>query len=108
MPVTFNVFQAAKDGKIVAATTTRTLRCSEVYIEITHSGLCATDEHYLRSGIVLGHEGVGTVKETGTSVMSVAVGDRVGFGYFRKVCGACDKCATGMLTLVNGITTVLV
>lgn len=96
MSITFDVFRASKEGRVVADTTTRTLRHSEVHIEITHSGICGTDEHYLHSEMVLGHEGIGIVKQIGDSVTSVKVGDRVGFGYFRKVCGLCDNCCTGM------------
>ncbi|KAJ5340447.1 hypothetical protein N7541_009571 [Penicillium brevicompactum] len=95
MSVTFEVFRGSKEGKIVADKTTRTLQPNEVYIETSHSGLCGTDEHYLHSGMALGHEGVGSVRQVGRDVTSVKVGQRVGFGYTHYVCGTCEKCLTG-------------
>ncbi|CAG8902926.1 unnamed protein product [Penicillium egyptiacum] len=95
MSVTFEVFRGSKEGNIVADKTTRTLQPNEVYIETTHSGLCGTDEHYLSSGIALGHEGVGIVRQLGRDVTNVKVGARVGYGYTHYVCGNCDKCLTG-------------
>ncbi|KAJ5151303.1 uncharacterized protein N7482_010555 [Penicillium canariense] len=95
MSVTFEVFRGSKDGKIVADKTTRTLQPNEVYIETTHSGLCGTDEHYLRSGQALGHEGVGVVRQIGRDVTNVKVGARVGFGYTHYVCGTCEQCLSG-------------
>ncbi|KAJ5093139.1 Polyketide synthase enoylreductase [Penicillium angulare] len=95
MSVTFEVFRGSKEGKIVTDTTTRTLEPTEVYIETTHSGLCGTDEHALHTGMVLGHEGVGIVRQLGRDVKDVKVGDRVGFGYTHYVCGTCEKCLSG-------------
>ncbi|KAJ5887827.1 hypothetical protein N7495_007868 [Penicillium taxi] len=95
MSVTFDVFRGSKKGKIVAGTTTRTLQPNEVFIETTHSGLCGTDEHYLKTEMVLGHEGVGVIRQIGPAVTNVKVGDRVGFGYTHYVCGKCEKCLTG-------------
>ncbi|KAJ5649502.1 uncharacterized protein N7484_003225 [Penicillium longicatenatum] len=95
MSVAFEVFRGSKEGKIVGDTTTRTLGPNEVFIETTHSGLCGTDEHFLKSGIVLGHEGVGIVRQIGPNVKNVKAGDRVGFGYTHYVCGTCEKCLTG-------------
>ncbi|KAF7715777.1 Zinc-type alcohol dehydrogenase [Penicillium ucsense] len=95
MSVTFDVFRGSKEGKIVADKTTRTLGHNEVFIETTHSGLCGTDEHFLHSGQVLGHEGVGVVRQVGRDVTNVKVGARVGFGYTHYVCGTCEKCLSG-------------
>ncbi|KAJ6005102.1 hypothetical protein N7540_012901 [Penicillium herquei] len=95
MSVTFDVFRGSKEGKIVEDTTTRTLGFNEVYIETTHSGLCGTDEHFLKSGQVLGHEGVGIVRQIGQNVSNVKVGEYVGFGFTHYVCGTCEKCLNG-------------
>lgn len=96
MSVTFEVFRGSQEGSIVADTTTRTLGPNEVFIETTHSGLCGTDEHFLKSGQVLGHEGVGIVRQLGQNVTNVKAGDCVGFGFTHYVCGTCDKCLNGM------------
>ncbi|CRG89156.1 hypothetical protein PISL3812_06192 [Talaromyces islandicus] len=92
--VSFDVFRGV-NGKITADHVTKSLGDNEVFIETTHSGLCGTDLHYLHSGKVLGHEGVGIVRKLGPGVTSVKVGDRVGFGYTRKVCGKCKHCLSG-------------
>ncbi|KAI9037389.1 GroES-like protein, partial [Aspergillus affinis] len=92
MSLSFTVYRGSSDGKIIADVTTRDLQHNEVYIETTHSGICGTDEHFLHAGCVLGHEGIGIVKQLGPGVSSVKVGDRVGFAYIRKVCGVCDNC----------------
>lgn len=58
----FTVFKGTKEGKIEEATTTREIGHDEVLVRITHSGLCGTDEHYLKAGMALGHEGAGVVE----------------------------------------------
>ncbi|PCG96071.1 Polyketide synthase, enoylreductase [Penicillium occitanis (nom. inval.)] len=92
--VSFDVFRGIS-GNIVADHATKSLGHNEIFIETTHSGLCGTDLHYMHSGKVLGHEGVGIVRKLGPGVTSVNVGDRVGFGYTRKVCGRCQHCLSG-------------
>ncbi|RAK77465.1 NAD(P)-dependent alcohol dehydrogenase [Aspergillus fijiensis CBS 313.89] len=92
---TYDVFRGSSEGKIVPAQTTSELGHGEVFIETTHSGLCGTDEHYLKADQVLGHEGVGIVKAVGPGVTDVKVGARVGFGYTHSVCANCDNCVTG-------------
>ena len=94
-PLTYEVFRGSEGGIIIPDNVSSTLEHGEVFIETTHSGLCGTDEHYLKSGQVLGHEGVGIVKALGTAVTSVRIGDRVGFGYTHQICGNCDRCSTG-------------
>ncbi|RAK75937.1 NAD(P)-dependent alcohol dehydrogenase [Aspergillus fijiensis CBS 313.89] len=95
MSITFDVFRGSSEGRIVADKVTRTLELHEVFIETTHSGVCGTDEHYLKAGNVLGHEGVGIIRALGAGVKSVQVGDRVGFGYTHSICASCEECATG-------------
>jgi len=93
--VSFKVYRGSESGKIVADKTTRTLGPNDVFIRIAHSGVCGTDEHFLHSGCVLGHEGVGYVEEIGPDVRRVKKGDRVGFGFVHKVCGNCEYCLNG-------------
>jgi D-arabinose 1-dehydrogenase-like Zn-dependent alcohol dehydrogenase len=100
MSVTFDVFRGSPEGKIVADKTTCVLEYNEVFIETLVSGLCGTDEHYLKTGQVLGHEGVGIVKALGSGVTTVKVGDRVGFGYTHSVCADCDNCTIGKIYLL--------
>jgi D-arabinose 1-dehydrogenase-like Zn-dependent alcohol dehydrogenase len=93
--VSFRVYRGSESGKIVADKTTRILGPNDVFIRIAHSGVCGTDEHFLHSGCVLGHEGVGYVEETGPDVRRVKKEDRVGFGFVHKVCGNCEYCLNG-------------
>ncbi|PYH71801.1 NAD(P)-dependent alcohol dehydrogenase [Aspergillus vadensis CBS 113365] len=95
MEFTFKVLCGSPDGNIVEKLTTRPLGENDVFIKTTHSGLCGTDEHFLHRDQALGHEGVGVVQHIGSSVTRVKVGDRVGFGFIRRVCGTCDNCISG-------------
>lgn len=86
---------------------------SEVYLALTHSGVCHSDTHIHEGGYdagrlgrismaargltypaVLGHEMVGTVVAVGPDVTDVAVGDRrLVFPWIG--CGECGRCADG-------------
>lgn len=82
----FTVFKGDSEGNIVRATTERKIEADQVLVKITHSGLCGTDCHYRKAGVVLGHEGVGIVEELGTSCKTLKKGDVVGWGYIHDVC----------------------
>jgi D-arabinose 1-dehydrogenase-like Zn-dependent alcohol dehydrogenase len=70
----FTVWRSQKDGSIIEDTTERSeLKGDEVYLDVTHSGVCGTDLHYLSSGIALGHEGVGVVEAVGPEVKKLKV-----------------------------------
>jgi cobalamin biosynthesis protein CbiD len=66
--VEFTVFKGSKSGSIVESKTTKNIGPHDVLLKVTHSGLCFTDVHFKHSDIVLGHEGVGVVLETGPEV----------------------------------------
>jgi Zn-dependent alcohol dehydrogenase len=48
----------------------RELGDNDVSLKMTHSGVCATDLHYLEADMVLGHEGIGVVDRVGKAVTS--------------------------------------
>jgi len=96
MAMEFSVYRAAQDGAIIKAQSRREIGRNDAVVKITHSGLCGTDEHALKFGIALGHEGIGIVTEIGPDVKVVKVGDRVGFGYIHYYCGQCEQCLTGL------------
>ena len=54
-------------------------------------------------GRVLGHEGIGIVKEIAPDVKSLKVGDRVSVAWFFEGCGACEYCTTGRETLCRTV-----
>lgn len=53
-------------------------------------GVCHTDLHVKngdfgdKTGVILGHEGIGIVKEIGLGVTSLKVGDRASVAWFSK------------------------
>jgi D-arabinose 1-dehydrogenase-like Zn-dependent alcohol dehydrogenase len=97
MPTDYVVYKGSQSGDIAKATgRLRDVGPTQALVQLTHSGVCGTDEHYLHAGIGLGHEGIGIVKEIGSAVKAVKVGDRVGFGWVHYVCGQCTACLSGM------------
>lgn len=71
---------------------------NELLIKVEACGLCKTDLHILdgdlvppRSPLILGHQIVGTIKET-SSHSAYQVGDRVGVGWLASTCGNCTYC----------------
>ncbi|MET7757965.1 alcohol dehydrogenase catalytic domain-containing protein [Streptomyces sp. NPDC005389] len=76
------------------------LNGDDVVVEVVGTGVCGTDRKILlgqfpaRPGVVLGHESVGVVRETGPQVRSVAVGDRVVVNP-TLYCGWCIPCLRG-------------
>jgi D-arabinose 1-dehydrogenase-like Zn-dependent alcohol dehydrogenase len=92
----FTVFKGSKNGSIQRSETKKPeLTGDQVLLKVTASGLCGTDLHYRKSDMVLGHEGVGIVEETGPDVKSLKKGDRVGWGYEHDSCGQCQQCLKG-------------
>lgn len=74
---------------------------TDAVVRLTASAICGTDLHMVRgtmpgmkSGTILGHEGVGIVQEVGKEVKAVAVGDRVVIPS-TIACGNCSYCKTG-------------
>ncbi len=75
---------------------------TDVIVRMDTTTICGTDLHILKGdvpavtdGRILGHEGVGTVTETGSAVSTVAVGDRVIVSCI-SACGACSYCQQGL------------
>jgi hypothetical protein len=69
----FTVYKGGKDGLVKSTTTKEALKDGEVYLQVTHSGICGTDRFYRGADMVLGHEGVGIVKEIGAGVKTIKV-----------------------------------
>lgn len=87
----------------------RALEYGEALLKMDCCGVCHTDLHVKngdfgdRTGVVLGHEGVGVVKELGPGVTSLKVGDRASVAWFFKGCGHCEYCTTGNETLCREV-----
>jgi alcohol dehydrogenase len=74
---------------------------TDAIVRVDTTTICGTDLHILKGdvptvaeGRILGHEGVGTVLEVGSSVRNVAVGDRVIISCISS-CGGCTYCRSG-------------
>jgi propanol-preferring alcohol dehydrogenase len=80
----------------------------QVLIRVHACGVCRTDLHVLDGELphptlplILGHEIVGTVVETGSSVKQFRVGDRIGVPWLGFTCGTCRYCRKGMENLCD-------
>lgn len=81
-------------------------RADEVLVEIVAAGMCHTDLLVRDSRpeslpAVLGHEGAGVVRETGSSVRGVKAGDKVALSF--PSCGECPRCLTGRSAYCDSI-----
>lgn len=74
---------------------------TDAVVRLTASAICGTDLHMVRgtmpgmkSGTVLGHEGVGVIEQVGPEVRNLAPGDRVVIPS-SIACGSCVYCRAG-------------
>jgi propanol-preferring alcohol dehydrogenase len=74
----------------------------EVRVKIQACGICRTDIHIAegdlplkKSSLILGHEIVGKVDETGAGVKNLKKGDPVGISWLYSTCGRCEYCLGG-------------
>lgn len=82
---------------------------NDVLIDIHYCGICHSDIHQIKDEwggslfpMVPGHEIIGVVSQTGSSVSKFKVGDRVGVGCFVDSCRQCDNCHEGMEQFCDG------
>ncbi|GAK56165.1 alcohol dehydrogenase GroES domain protein [Candidatus Vecturithrix granuli] len=76
---------------------------NEVLVKIDACGICGTDmnilavppAHKATHGVIIGHEGVGTIAEIGPAVSDLQPGDRVVIAP-RLTCGKCVYCRKGL------------
>jgi threonine dehydrogenase-like Zn-dependent dehydrogenase len=74
---------------------------TDAIVRLTASAICGTDLHFVRgtmtglkSGRILGHEGVGVIEQLGDEVRNFNVGDRVVICSTIS-CGTCSYCRAG-------------
>ena len=81
-------------------------RESEVLVEVKSAGVCHSDLHPIRGDwptrtpLVPGHEGAGVVREVGSDVAHLRVGDHVVFCW-APPCGKCEMCVAGRPVLCD-------
>lgn len=80
------------------------LQATDAIVRIDTTTICGTDLHILKGdvpavqpGRILGHEGVGTVTDVGSSISSLRTGDRVIISCI-KSCGHCGNCRKGLFS----------
>jgi threonine dehydrogenase-like Zn-dependent dehydrogenase len=74
----------------------------DVLIEVEACGVCGTDVHILEvppahpatPGVIMGHEFVGIVRESGPSAIGVEAGERIAVAA-NLSCGSCPSCKRG-------------
>lgn len=74
----------------------------EILVKVTACGVCHTELDEIegrtpppRLPIVLGHQVVGRVEETGNNANTFRIGDRVGIAWIYSACGKCRFCLDG-------------
>jgi propanol-preferring alcohol dehydrogenase len=82
------------------------LREHDVLLEVSACGVCRTDLHLLDGELpqaayplTPGHEIVGRVIDTGSAVIALRAGARVGVPWLAETCGACRYCMLGLENL---------
>lgn len=81
---------------------------NEVLIKVRACGVCRTDLHIAdgelippKLPLILGHQIVGTVIETGKKVTKHSVGDTVGVPWLCSTCHSCEFCLSGRENLCD-------
>lgn len=93
----------------VVEKTLRALQHGEALLTMECCGVCHTDLHVKngdfgdKTGVILGHEGIGVVKSVGPGVTSLKPGDRASVAWFFKGCGHCEYCNSGNETLCREV-----
>jgi propanol-preferring alcohol dehydrogenase len=74
----------------------------EILVKVSTCGVCHTELDEIegrtpppRLPVVLGHQVVGRVEETGSKASTFKIGDRVGVGWIYSACGKCKFCLAG-------------
>ncbi len=76
-------------------------KSGQIVVKIDYAGLCGTDVDayktgsFLKTGMVLGHENVGTVSEIGEGVKGFSIGDKIICGPPNFCKEHCRPCRTG-------------
>jgi propanol-preferring alcohol dehydrogenase len=80
----------------------------QVLMRVHTCGVCRTDLHVLdgelahpKLPLIMGHEIVGTVVETGSAVRQFRVGERIGVPWLGHTCGTCRYCRRGQENLCD-------
>jgi alcohol/geraniol dehydrogenase (NADP+) len=102
MPYQAWIAKAAKQAMVLDSTEPGPLAPEDVEVAVEHCGLCHSDLSIFNNefGIsqypaTLGHEVVGRVVAAGPNAKGLAIGQRVGVGWFSGSCMHCRQCMSG-------------
>lgn len=80
----------------------------EILVEVEACGVCRTDLHIVEGDLPMqhspcipGHQIVGRIVKTGSSVLDKQPGDRVGIPWLASTCGSCKYCKKGKENLCS-------
>jgi threonine dehydrogenase-like Zn-dependent dehydrogenase len=97
-------WQGRRDMRVIEVPDPQIQEPTDAIIEITSTGLCGSDLHlydpltpFMEPGDIVGHEPMGVVREVGSAVSSLSVGDRVVVP-FNVSCGTCWMCSRGLFS----------
>lgn len=78
------------------------MRPEQVQVKVESCGICHSDLSMIDNAwgnsaypLVPGHEVIGTIEKVGDQAKGLAVGDRVGLGWFTGSCLSCPPCLNG-------------
>lgn len=91
------------------------MRPEQVQVKVESCGICHSDLSMLNNDwgnsefpLVPGHEVIGVIEAVGAQARGLAVGDRVGLGWFSGSCLACHSCLSGNHQLCGSAEQILV
>ncbi|MBM4476538.1 alcohol dehydrogenase catalytic domain-containing protein [Rhodococcus hoagii] len=97
-------WQGKRNVSVETVPDPRIQEANDAIIEVTTTNICGSDLHlyellspFMTAGDILGHEPMGIVREIGSEVGDLAVGDRVVIP-FQISCGHCAMCGGGLQT----------
>ena len=97
-------WQGRRDVRVDTVPDPKIEEPTDAIIEVTSTNICGSDLHlyetlgaFMNAGDILGHEPMGIVREVGSAVTNLSVGDRVVIP-FQISCGSCYMCDQQLFT----------